>query len=320
MSLFILSNSACISCDELVEDILDRDAGVIPEKPVDAGEVGDDDEETPFVCTEDLDGIGDPCTNSPDSPLCGVFVCCEQGIPGCDGSNLFTCLDPGANACGACGDLDESDGRLGTACGEYGCGTWECADDGLGVICLGDQPTNACGGCTDLSETLEEADIGDICSGCETGLWTCGEDGEAAFCVGGREDSTRCGGCEPCVLAEAFMDDRFDGGYILSGTRVVIEDVGNNQIFLRFQPLIEGPGADALAQSELILSNGLIGLEETRLSLFPFFSATTNQVPADPARPYEIDPSVQLEDFNVVKIIDHRLGVTISEGTLIHSE
>ena len=57
--------------------------------------------------------------------------------------------------------IDESEGFVGEACGEFGCGLAICNAEGNATECVGDSEPNACGGCFDLPPTREP---GEICS------------------------------------------------------------------------------------------------------------------------------------------------------------
>ena len=206
-------------------DVVVTDGGPSPETDASEGP----------LCNENVEGYGEPCAANPEDPLCGEFICNPQT------DELF-CYDLGPNACGGCEELDLTAGRVGESCGEFGCGVVVCADDLLSTKCEGDHPRNQCGGCVDiLPATLMP---GDTCSVCATGEQMCTRDQNQMLCVGGRAPNNACGGCNRCIIAHGYMDDRFSGGFVRTGTTVIIEDIGNGVTHLVFDPLIEGPGAN----------------------------------------------------------------------------
>jgi hypothetical protein len=159
------------------------------------------------------------------------------------------CYDLGPNDCGGCGDLDQSEGVVGMACGEFSCGTAICNDEGTATVCEGDHERNVCGGCNEFLTGTP----GETCSQCNSGTRTCTRDMDSMVCWRGRSPSNQCGGCDRCVLHHAFMDERLGGGYIRTGTTAVFEDVGTGGIQLSFDPLVEGPGANALELAHIYL-------------------------------------------------------------------
>lgn len=188
------------------------------------------------LCNEDTPGFLQPCGD------CGQFICNPMT------DELF-CYDLGFNDCGSCEDLDTSAGRLGDSCGEFGCGVVECNEAGTATECDGDHPRNVCGGCGFIFPENE----GETCSQCGTGVQTCTRDMDDLVCFGGRAPNNSCGDCNRCVQYHAFMDERLGGNYVKNGTIAVFEDVGNGQRQLVFDPLIEGPGANALVLANIVL-------------------------------------------------------------------
>jgi hypothetical protein len=113
------------------------------------------------------------------------------------------------------------------------------------------------------------------------------------------------------------MDQRFSGGYIRTGTLALIEDIGDNNFQLVFDPLVEGPGADALSLSQVILSLDEDPTSGITLPLNPFFAESLNQTGADPVRPYRVPFATGLETYEHVVIYDYFLQEIISVGTLV---
>lgn len=202
------------------------DGGVIPDGPIGP------------LCNQDTLGFGEPCGE------CGFFVCNPET------DELF-CYDPGRNDCGGCGDIDTSAGRLNDACGEHGCGVVRCNAEGTATVCEGDHERNVCGGCT----TIEPANLGEPCSECGTGTQTCTRDQEQLVCWRGRTPNNACDSCGPCVQYHAYMDERFGGGYLKTGTVAVFEDAGDGAQQMVFLPLIQGAGANALPLAYFFLTN-----------------------------------------------------------------
>lgn len=281
---------------------MDGDGG--PER-TDGGEVG--------LCDENTDGVGDACAAIEGQPECGFILCCVEAAM-CEPGQITFCFDPGPNACGVCGDLDESVGRVGDSCGEFGCGTVVCGDDGTATVCSGDHPRNACDGCADLgTEELPGAS----CSECMTGELTCARNQDEYVCWNGRAPNNVCGGCERCVLGTALMDERFGGGYIKSGTRAVIEDIGNDRIQLVFDPLIEGPGASALPNAIVSLSRD--GTASNAVALTPNFASDAFGELADPVRQYVVEGNIT--EFTHVLIFESTLiGDIISSGAITFTD
>ena len=123
-------------------------------------------------------------------PLCGTFICNPMT------DELF-CYDLGPNDCGGCDELDNTEGRIGEGCGEYGCGTVICNDEGSATLCINDHPRNQCGGC---GETIPaDWEVGETCSGCGSGERTCTRDLDSMVCWRGREPDNQCGGCGRCI-------------------------------------------------------------------------------------------------------------------------
>lgn len=274
--------------------------------PPDGG-VGSD-ADVPPACDQNTPGYGEPCSASGEQPFCGQFFCNPMT------DELF-CWDPdGPNACGVCGELDESEGRVGEACGEFGCGVAACGEDGTKTICEGDHPRNQCGGCADILPVTDEP--GQTCSVCGTGTRTCSRDDDELICWQGRSPDTVCGGCERCVLFHAWMDERFGGGYIRSGTLAILEDIGSNARQLVFDPLIEGPGANALVYTQVLLSTTPDPLEGSYTFLSPSFAASTDGVLADPHRAFFLGGS-NIANYNYVVLYDFFLRDVISAGALV---
>ncbi len=269
------------------------------------------------LCDENTDGFGDACAAMEGDPECGFFLCCEDGIPGCVEGQLLFCYDPGPNDCGGCGDLDQSEGRIGDPCGEFGCGTVICGEDGTATMCEGDHPRNACGGCGELPADIEP---GDTCSECMTGTQLCTRDMDDLVCWLGRAPDNQCGTCARCILGWADMDDRFSGGYIKTGTRAIIEDVGGGTLQLVFDPLVEGPGANALPSAIVVLANN----EDPSLPeaapltvLSPDFANDTDGVGADPVRQFTLPSGLDLLQYSHVVIYENfLLATTVSAGKL----
>jgi hypothetical protein len=281
------------------------------------------------LCNADTTGFGQPCGD------CGTFICNPMT------DELF-CYDLGFNDCGSCEDLDTSAGRLGDACGEYGCGVVECNEGGTATICDGDHPRNVCGGCYAAVPDI----VGETCSQCGTGVQTCERDMDGLVCWGGRSPNNSCGGCNRCVQYHAFMDERLGGNYLKNGTIAVFEDVGNGQRQLVFDPLIEGPGANALVLATIVLQpepesetwyppgypnnacfsafdcpTGFdcvqtIGACVEGTPLQTFFAAPLLEDGADPVRTYSTI-GVDVGSHDYVAIYDWFLETTISVGEIM---
>lgn len=260
-------------------------------------------------CSEETEGYGEPCAAQMGDPLCGQFLC-----------NMMTdelfCWDPdGPNECGVCGDLDDSEGEVGAACGEFGCGIAVCSDDGTATICEGDHPRNQCGGCADILPASHMP--GQVCSSCGTGIRTCSRDLNSLVCWRGRAPDNACGGCDRCVLFHAWMDERHNGGYVRSGTLAILEDIGDGTRQLVFDPLVEGPGANALVYTQVALSTTPNPLDGSFTFLTPDFAASTDGLGADPYRQYSLANVPNLGQYRFVVLYDFFLGEVISAGELI---
>lgn len=158
----------------------------------------------------------------PDTPRFGE-ACGDCGARACNRNGQLECMDPGFNACGVCGQLDNSGGIVGRTCGS--CGVVGCADGGLITECQGEHPPNDCGGCGTIPAFKGAPDAG--CSGCMTGVWSCSADQNDLWCVGGRATNA-CGSCGRCITHHADLEDLSNGVFFLAGTRVIIEDVGRD--------------------------------------------------------------------------------------------
>ena len=310
---------ACDGCDNVtpLEDagvdggLPSPDGGDVPRPdggttPSDGGELVD--VAVGPACDQNTPGFGEPCSADGQEPFCGQFFCNPMT------DELF-CWDPdGPNACGVCGELDESEGRVGEACGEFGCGIAACGDDGTATICEGDHPRNQCGGCADILPITDEP--GQACSVCGTGTRTCSRDDNELICWQGRSPDSACGGCERCVLFHAWMDERLSGGYIRSGTLAIIEDVGSNTRQLVFDPLVEGPGANALVYTQVLLSTTPDPFDGSYTFLSPTFAASTDGVLADPHRSFRVG-GTNIANYNYVVLYDFFLREVISAGALL---
>jgi hypothetical protein len=281
-------------------------------------------------CNENTPTFGDECGE------CGTVLC----DPATDA--LF-CNDPGLNDCGACGDIDESEGRAGERCGEFGCGVAVCDAEGTATQCVGDREPNACGGCFDLPPGRAP---GEICSGCETGIETCTRDQNSLVCYRGREAANN-GSCSRRILAHAFMDERLGGGFIRNGTTALFENI-NAQFSvdqLVFDPLVEGTGANGLVLAHLFVTPGPeINLIEppngTCISSFDCpvgfdcvtdlqafcvegqwmstsFAADVINIPADPVRSYSLASIDFLTPDRFLILYDWFFEQTISVGQII---
>lgn len=312
----LVSLGGCAGCEAPAPDPQDAGVAVVQDAGLgrDAGDVPMDagpDAGAPPVdagpqCTPETLGYGEPCAANAGDPLCGEFLCSA------DTDALF-CYDLGPNACGGCGELDLSAGAIGEACGEHGCGRAFCNAEKTGSECLADHPRNVCGGC---SEDIEEGLMpGDTCSTCGSGSWTCSRDGDSMGCWGGRAPDNSCGGCGRCVLFHGAMDERFSGGYVRAGTRVFIDDIGEGKRVLTFDPLVEGPGLNALSYAQIYISETPT-TENPAVPLTAPFSSLTQSIPADPNRLYEIPDHVNLDGARYVVIYDAFVGSVISAGAL----
>jgi hypothetical protein len=254
-------------------------------------------------CGMSTPGFGTPCSRDPMSSVqCGIFVCNPM-------TDELVCADPGANPCGVCQPRDtlfnDDAGGIGDACGEFGCGVAICQPDNLGTLCVGDRPRNACDGCEDLFPA--EAAPGDSCSACETGTYLCATSKEELLCWLGNSPDNRCGSCERCTQFHAFMDDRFEGGFIRNGTVAVIDDVGGGGAFaplrLVFDPLVSGPGLNGLPAGRLLLASGP---DPDTFVSFPL-TPSVAQAPfilSDPHRSYDIEANIDLSIYNTLILID----------------
>ena len=314
----------CGSCDpDPGPDAGEPDAG--PSPGLDGGPFGNDggvildasnptDAAEPVLCDQNTEGWGDPCAAQAGDPLCGQFYCCTPENPLCEEGQLLFCYDLGPNECGGCEDLDTSEGAVGDTCGEYGCGTIVCTEDGDATLCEGDHPRNQCDGC---SEIPIDAGVGDICSECMTGVQTCTRDQNDLVCWGGRSSANQCGTCDRCVLYHAVMDERFGGGYIRSGTIAIIEDIGDFALQLVFDPLVEGPGANGLPRAQILLSNTEDPFDGFSLPINPYFAESLTGTLADPVRTYNLSTTTNFDFYNQIVIYDYFLGEVISHGVLV---
>jgi hypothetical protein len=312
----LLALSGCGACDPVTgpaDSGSNRDGGIPTQ---DAGEVdsgtpdaggGDADGSAGPLCGPDTPGFGEPCAANAGDPLCGQWICNPMT------DELF-CYDLGPNDCGGCEDLDTTEGLVGDACGEFGCGTVICSEDGESTVCEGDHPRNVCDGC---EEILIDAEPGEVCSTCGTGVQTCTRDLDDLLCWRGREPTTQCGGCGRCVLYHAYMDQRFSGGYVRTGTLALIEDIGDSNYQLVFDPLVEGPGADALSLAQVIFSIDEDPTSGLTLPLNPFFAESLNGTGADPIRAYRVPFITGLDTYEHVVIYDYFLQEVISVGALV---
>ena len=258
-------------------------------------------------CNEHTPGFGTACSSAGTDPKCGLFQCNPL-------TDSLACNDPGPNKCNVCGTLDQTAGRVGEACGEFGCGLAVCNAAGDATQCLQDHARNVCGGCTILDDTVHP---GDVCSVCATGTQQCTRDQNELVCARGRAPDNQCGGCGRCILAHAFMDDRFQGGYVRNGTLALIEDVGGGVVQLVFEPLVEGPGAAGLPNANVYLSNGDNPLVTTSTALSPAFAASIQKLGTEPLRTYTLPPGLPLASFDRVVIFESTLlDATISVGAL----
>ncbi len=290
-------------------------------------------EPTPSECGPQTPGYGEPCSSSPNGPLCGTFTCDFM-------TGELVCDDPGPNACGGCDELDTSAGDLNDPCGEHMCGTILCNEDLTATVCLNDHPRNLCGGCNladfdtvendegQVTEVLGPAP-GDACSECLTGTQTCSRDSEELFCWEGISENVssssnyqnlNCGRCERCVMYRAVMDQRLEGLYLRSGTELVIEHVRNSQRHLVFDPLVEGPGTNGLVMARIYLSTtpDFDISTYTYRTLTPAFAQSYNQTEmADPHRQYTVYSSIDLDRYKYVIIYDQFFESVISAGELV---
>jgi hypothetical protein len=221
-----------------------------------------------------------------------------------------------------CATLDVTAGVPGQPCGEFGCGTAACNDDGTATLCIGDHPRNACGGCAEL--TPEEAVPGDACSSCGTGTQVCTTDDDALICFRGRSADNRCGGCGRCVLAHAYLSDgAFGGTYVGHGTLAVIEDIGgtvrNQRMQLVFDPLVGGPGLDGLPDAHVYLSRTEDPFRSASVQLDPVMASANARVASDPHRAFFIDDFIDPTDYSFVVIADSSplLFTAIAIGPLV---
>jgi len=265
-------------------------------------------------CDEDTEGFGEPCAAQQGDPLCGQMLCCTPDIPFCSEGQVLWCYDLGPNDCGGCGDLDTSAGRIAEPCGEFGCGLIECADGGAATTCIGDHPPNQCGGCLDI---LVDAGPGDICSECLSGVQTCTRDENDLICWRGRSPDSTCGGCDRCIAGHAYMDERFGGGYLRTGTIAIFEDTGEGNLVLTFDPLVEGPGTNGLPWAQLSLSSTPDPTLGVSATLSPVFAQSTAGIVADPVRQYTVPYSTLPETYPYLVLFDLYLNVVISVGEIV---
>lgn len=280
-------------------------------------------------CNENTPTFGDECG------ACGTVVCDPA-------TQELTCLDPGLNDCEQCGDIDESAGRAGESCGEFGCGVVLCNAEGTATECFGDREPNACGGCQDLPLGRSPDDV---CSGCNTGTETCTRDQNSLVCVEGREPALLDESCDRRVFAHAFMDERLGGGYIRNGTLAVFENINDafGQDAMSFAPLVEGPGTRGLVLAHFFLTPGPeinivpavandcvtngcpVGFDcvadigtscvEGRL-IFERFAADLTGTPADPVRQFPVTEFTVLNSSYMI-LYDWFLQETISVGQVV---
>jgi hypothetical protein len=307
---------ACPGCEPPVVDA-GPDSGVVDGGVDDAGTQDDGgvkgDGGVEPQCSENTEGFGEPCAAQSGDPLCGQMLCCTPDIPFCSEGQLLWCYDLGPNDCGGCGDLDTSAGRINESCGEYGCGIVACAEGGTATECVGDRPPNQCGGCLDI---LVDAGPGDICSACLSGTQTCTRDQNDLVCWRGRTPDNVCGGCDRCIAAHAYMDERFGGGYLRTGTIAIFEDVGGPLVQLSFDPLVEGPGTNGLPWAQLYLSSTENPANGVAVALSPVFAQATMGITADPVRHYSIPFTTIPDTYPYLVLFDLYLNAVISVGLI----
>lgn len=297
VSLFCLCFMNCGPCGRGIQ-LPQNDGGdslLFPDSGhTDAGDGGRDE-----PCDSQSLGLNEPCSTTGQLPLCGRLVCNPSG-------EGIICLDPGANACGTCGELDTTTvGRVGEECGEFLCGRAVCNLEGNATICENDHTRNLCGGCMPFSDDVV---IGATCSSCETGHTTCAANDESVVCYRGREPTTSCGGCNRCILAHAWMDDRHGGQYIREGTLALLEDVGDGKTQWIFDPLVVGPGVDGLPGSLVFLSSTANPRAGTSLPLAPQFASTMIGVPLDHTRTYTMPVPMDFEQVKYITIFEATVG------------
>ena len=308
------------SCEDCVGPVSGADAGVGEgegeEGEGDGGE-GEEGEGEP-LCGPDTPGFGAACSADGGLEQCDQFICNAAG-------DQLVCAGPGPNACGVCdvdidGDgvvdpLDDSQGQPDAACGEFLCGQARCNAGGTATVCVGDHERNSCGGCGTL--VPEDAVPGEVCSVCQTGERVCSTDDNEIFCVRGRSPDNRCGGCDRCIIAHAFLSDGiFGGNFVGAGTLALIEDVGGTgaRVQLVFDPLVGGPGLDGLPFANVTLSN-----DPTQvfggLELEPTFASANGLRLSDPNRPYFVPDNFNVTDFDYVTISNVD-GLFFSDGAV----
>ena len=315
LTTLMLGALGCESCVQQPTVDAGVDAGTPP--PTDSGTDPDptpspDGGQTPEgdagpICGPQLPGYGEPCAAQMGDPECGQFLCDPQ-------TDALFCYDLGPNDCGGCDELDESAGRVGEACGEFGCGIVVCGEDGTATVCEGDHPRNQCGGCADI--TPAEQQPGDVCSICGTGVQTCTRDQNDMVCYQGRAPDNVCGGCDRCVLFHAFMDERFGGGYIRNGTIAIIEDIGGGETILTFDPLIEGAGTNGLVLAQVMFATSEDPINDGFFPLTPGFAEALNDLGADPVRQFQVPVSANPAGYRYVVLYDFFLQQVISLGEL----
>jgi hypothetical protein len=313
----VLTSTGCPGCEPPVVDAGDDGGEADGGDGDDAGTLDDGGE--PLVdgggpvCDENTEGFGEPCAAQEGDPLCGQMLCCTPDIPFCSEGQVLWCYDLGPNDCGGCGDLDTTAGRINDACGEYGCGVIACADGGTATECEGDHPPNQCGGCLDI---LVDAGPGDICSECMSGTQTCTRDENDLVCWRGRAPDNVCGGCDRCIAAHAYMDERFGGGYLRTGTIAIFEDIGEGNLSLSLDPLVEGPGTNGLPWAQLYLSSTPDPSLGVAVALSPVFAQATSFITADPVRQYGIPYTTIPDTYPYLVLFDLYLNAVISVGVI----
>lgn len=309
----LLLGTACMDCGPVTgSDAGPRnDAGASTSSSGGGGDGGSADGSVPdggSACGPNTPGFGEACGD------CGHKACRNGEL---------TCLDPGKNACNACGPLDLSGGIVGRDCGT--CGVVGCADGGMVTECQGEHPPNACGGCLDLPLNEGPPDAG--CSSCGTGTWNCGVLLNDLICVRGRATNA-CGSCDRCIQYHADMEDLSDGQFILGGTRALIEDVGEDpdlgtfagqtQI-LTFEPLISTLAGLVLEEALVYLSPTENHADPGAFALAPYFSNHVFLEPGDAIRQYPLYPLVSeaLPTLHWVIIYDGFLNRQLARGRLL---